>query len=70
MLVVGDLRLNENIPVENDKTKKVTVRPAKKAWVLSYPLSTQRNFDQTGRLSLCWAHSHLLVLSCRSSSGS
>ena len=42
----------------------------KKAWVVSYPLSAQRRLwsdwaDAQAVLSLRWAHSHLLVLSCR-----
>ena len=37
----------------------------KKAWVLSYPLSTQRRLwsdwaDAQADLSLCWAHSHIV----------
>ena len=31
MLVVGDLRLNENIPVENDKTKKSDSAPSEES---------------------------------------
>ena len=44
----------------------------KKAWVLSYPLSAQRRLwsdwaDTQADLSLRWAHSHFVVLSCRRS---
>ena len=41
----------------------------KKAWVLSYPLSAQRRLwsDWATDLSLTWAHTILLVLSCRGS---
>ena len=44
----------------------------KKAWVLSYPLSAQRDSDQTGRMPrLIWVFAGrtviLLVLSCRGS---
>ena len=43
-----------------------------KDWVLSYPLSEQRRLwsdwvDAQADLSLRWAHTHLLVLSCRGS---
>ena len=45
---------------------------AQKAWVLSYPLSAQRRFDQTGRMPrLIWVFAGrtgiLLVLPCRGS---
>ena len=44
----------------------------KKPWVLSYPLSAQRRLwsdwaDAQVDLSLRWAHSHFVVLSCRGS---
>ena len=44
----------------------------KKAWVLSYPLSAQRRLwsdwaDAQAYLSLRWAHSHFVGLSCRGS---
>ena len=43
-----------------------------KAWALSYPLSARRRLssdwaDAQADLSLCWAHTHFVVLSCRSS---
>ena len=44
----------------------------KKAWILSYPLSTQRRLwsdwvDAQADVSLHWVQTHLLVLSCRGS---
>ena len=44
---------------------RVFVVRMKKAWVLSYPLSTQRRLwsdwvDAQADLSLCWAHSHFV----------
>ena len=44
----------------------------KKAWVLSYPLSAQRRLwsdwaDAQADLSLRWAHTHFVGLSCRGS---
>ena len=44
----------------------------KKPWVLSYPLSTQRRLwsdwtDAQADLSLRWAHTHFVGLSCRGS---
>ena len=55
----------------HDKTNKMAVR-MKKAWVLSYPLSTNEDSDHTGRMSrLIWVFAGstliLLVLSCRGS---
>ena len=69
-----------NYEPRHDKTNKVTVHPVwsvfavcmKKAWVLSYPLSTHQRLwsdraDAQADLSLRWAHSHFVVLSCHGS---
>ena len=71
------------IEPRHDKTNKMSVRPAKtqirlvwsesslSAWI-SYPLSAQRRLwsdwaNAQADLSLRWAHTHFVVLSCRGS---
>ena len=71
------------IEPRHNKTNKIALRPAKtqisrirvfavrmkKAWILSYPLSTQRRLwsnwaDAQADLSLRWAHTHFVCWFC------
>ena len=52
--------------LRHDKTNKMCVCPAKKAWVLSYPLSAEQRLwsdwaDAQADPSLCWVHSDHFV---------